>query len=88
MASEARFESWRLSGRVGLTQWATRQDFLSGLIDEKRRNTLVQAVVQAEYPLSPAQSLQLDVQLRDSRDTISLYAYRSVSWGLSWNARF
>ena len=88
VASEARFESWRLSGRVGLTQWATRQDFLFGLIDEKRRNTLVQAVVQAEYPLSPAQSLQLDVQLRDSRDTISLYAYRAVSWGLSWNARW
>lgn len=88
VAGEARLESWRLSGRITLTHWATRQDFLPGLIDEQRRNKLVQALLQAEYPIAPGQSLQLDLQLRNSRDTIALYAYRSVSWGVSWNARF
>lgn len=87
-AGEIRLTPWRLSGRIGLTHWATRQDFLPGLIDEKRRNKLLNASAQAEYPIGPGQSLQLDLQLRNSRDTISLYAYRSVSWSVSWNARF
>ena len=73
---------------MGVTQWATRQDFLPGLIDEKRRNKLLSASVQAEYPLAPGQTLQLEMQLRSSNDTITLYAYRSVSWGISWNAKF
>ena len=88
VASEVRVAPWRLGGRVGVTQWATRQDFLPGLIDEKRRNKLLSASVQAEYPLAPGQTLQLEMQLRSSNDTITLYAYRSVSWGISWNAKF
>lgn len=87
-AGEIRLAPWRLSGRIGLTSWATRQAFLPGLIDEKRHNKLLNASAQAEYPIGPGQSLQLDVQLRNSRDTVALYAYRSVSWGVSWTARF
>lgn len=88
VASEVRVAPWRLSGRIGITQWATREDFLPGLIDKKRRNKLLSGTLQAEYPLAPGQTLQLDMQLRNSSDTITLYAYRSVSWGASWNARF
>ena len=73
---------------MSVTHWATRKDFLPGLVDARRRNTLLQANAQAEYPLSANQTLQLDFQIRDSRDNIALYAYRSYSLGVSWMARF
>lgn len=86
--AQIRLQPWLLTGRMSVTHWATRQDFLPGLVDAKRRNTLLQANAQAEYPLSANQTLQLDFQIRDSRDTIALYAYRSYSLGVSWMARF
>ena len=86
--AQLRLQPWLLTGRLSMTHWASRQDFLPGLVDAKRRNTLLQANAQAEYPLSASQTLQLDFQMRDSRDTIALYAYRSYSLGVSWMARF
>ena len=85
---QLRLQPWLLTGRLSMTHWASRQDFLPGPVDDKRRNTLLQANAQAEYPLSASQTLQLDFQMRDSRDTIALYAYRSYSLGVSWMARF
>lgn len=87
-AGQVRLQPWLLTGRIGITKWASRQDFLPGLVDEKRRNTLVQASLQAEYPLSSSQTLQFDLQVRNSSDTIVLYAYRSYSFGVSWGVRF
>ena len=86
--AQIRLQPWLLTGRMSVTHWATRKDFLPGLVDARRRNTLLQANAQAEYPLSANQTLQLDFQIRDSRDTIALYAYRSYSLGVSWMARF
>ena len=86
--AQIRLQPWLLTGRMSVTHWTTRQDFLPGLVDARRRNTLLQANAQAEYPLSANQTLQLDFQIRDSRDTIALYAYRSYSLGVSWMARF
>lgn len=85
---QVRLEQWVLTSRVSATHWASRRDFLPGLVDARRRNTLLQASVQAEYPLSASQALQFDLQLRNSRDTIALYAYRSHSLAASWIARF
>ena len=86
--AQIRLQPWLLTGRMSVTHWATRKDFLPGLVDARRRNTLLQANAQAEYPLSANQTLQLDFQIRDSRDNIALYAYRSYSLGVSWMARF
>ena len=73
---------------MSITRWSSRQDFLPGLVDARRRNTLMQAGLQAEYPLSASQTLQFDFLARNSRDMIALYAYRAYSLGVSWNARF
>lgn len=86
--AQLRLQPWLLTGRISMTHWSTRQDFLPGLVDARRRNLLLQANAQAAYPLSANQTLQFDFQLRDSRDTIALYAYRSCSLGISWIARF
>lgn len=86
--AQTRLQPWLLTARLNMTRWASRQDFLSGLVDEKRRNTLVQAGLQAEYPLAANQSLQLDLLVRNSRDTIALYAYRSYTLTISWAGRF
>lgn len=50
--AQLRLQPWLLTGRLSMTHWASRQDFLPGLVDAKRRNTLLQANAQAEYPLS------------------------------------
>ena len=49
---------------------------------------MMQLGVLAEYPLAPGQTLQFDLQMRDSKDTVALYAYRSFSLGVSWSVRF
>ena len=85
---QIKVQPWLLIGRIGMTHWISRQIFSPGFIDEKRRNTMMQLGVLAEYPLAPGQTLQFDLQMRDSKDTVALYAYRSFSLGVSWSVRF
>ena len=45
--AQIRLQPWLLTGRMSVTHWATRKDFLPGLVDARRRNTLLQPNAQA-----------------------------------------
>ncbi|HEY8047535.1 MAG TPA: hypothetical protein VIE63_00065 [Ramlibacter sp.] len=67
---------WRLRPQIGYSSWNSADVFAPGLLDERRRNRLRQAYLQAERPLSSNASLVLEWRGRWARDTIALYKYQ------------
>lgn len=84
----ARLQPWHVVVRMDIAHWRSRQYFFPGLIDQERRNRLMHFTLKAEYPLTPRQDIQLELQTRRSNDNIALYTYKSTHMGVSWVARF
>lgn len=79
---------WHIVVRMDIAHWRSQQHFFPGLIDQERRNRLMYLALKAEYPLTPRQGIQLDLQARRSHDSIALYTYKSTHIGVSWAVRF
>lgn len=79
---------WRWRPQVSYSRWTSADVFAAGLIDVRRRNVLWQAVLQADKPLSPRDSLVFEWRGRWAQDTVVLYAYKAQTFTTTFVHRF
>ncbi len=79
---------WRIKPQLAYSRWVSADPFAPGLIDQRRRNRLIQLLVQAEKPLTPRSSLVLEYRGRRAHDTVALYSYQSQTFTANLIHRF
>lgn len=79
---------WYLRPLLSYTRWDSKELFAPGLLDVHRRNRLVQAVLQAEKPLTMQSSLLLELRSRRARDSVALYSYTAHVLSATFSRKF
>lgn len=85
---------WELSKKLTLDlsylfqQWESERIYSPGLFDRRRVQNTHSLSVAAAYEVVPQQFLTLELRSIENQDSISVFAYRSQIFQLSWEWRY